>query len=305
MAIASNRDIADCDGLGWGLVIKLESDCFEMEVDPGCGGSVRSLRWEGLDLLRPAAEGASDPLQMACFPLAPFSNRLVEPAAWGPSFQMPRYMPAVPHAIHGYGWQHPWMIADQQTDQCSLAFDGSAMIWPQPFSLQQTFRLEGAKVRIELELRNLGDGPMPAGIGLHPYFPKGDCLASISLAGPDAGMWAKDPNDLPQALEVDHAFLSADTPVAKLDLDHSFSGWNGALDLAWPSRDLCIKLEASETLHELVIYVPDDDFFCIEPVSHLTNAANAISDTLARGWRSLDPGETLAGSITLTPGKLS
>jgi aldose 1-epimerase len=53
----------------------------------------------------------------------------------------------------------------------------------------------------------------------------------------------------------------------------------------------------------LVLYTPPAaDFFCVEPVSHVTDAVNlAASGRTDTGLRVLAPGETLRAAMTLVP----
>ena len=57
-------------------------------------------------------------------------------------------------------------------------------------------------------------------------------------------------------------------------------------------RDETFSLQLSSSLEHLVVYTPQDkDFFCVEPVSHVSNAIH-MADPLAHGLRSLAPGES-------------
>jgi aldose 1-epimerase len=54
-------------------------------------------------------------------------------------------------------------------------------------------------------------------------------------------------------------------------------------------------------LRHLVIYVPPgEDFFCVEPVSHVNDGFNLLERGVAdTGVRVLAPGQTLAGAVRL------
>jgi aldose 1-epimerase len=49
----------------------------------------------------------------------------------------------------------------------------------------------------------------------------------------------------------------------------------------------------------LIVYTPaGDDFFCVEPVSHMTDAINRMGSVAEHGLRILMPGEELRGDVT-------
>ena len=65
-------------------------------------------------------------------------------------------------------------------------------------------------------------------------------------------------------------------------------GWHGAARI----RDERFSLQLSSSLDRLVVYTPPEkDYFCVEPVSHVSNAIH-MADPLAHGLRSLAPGES-------------
>ena len=93
-----------------GRPVVLRTDRFRLVLDPQHGGIVR--RWDlgdagqVLPLFRPMADGATAPLDAACFPLVPWCNRIGEAAFVfeGRSYALRRNFPPEPHAIHGEGF---------------------------------------------------------------------------------------------------------------------------------------------------------------------------------------------------------
>ena len=72
-----------------------------------------------------------------------------------------------------------------------------------------------------------------------------------------------------------------DSDVAHLDYDNCFDGWRGAARI----RDEKLSLQLSSSLDRLVVYTPQQrDYFCVEPVSHVSNAIH-MADPLAHGLR--------------------
>jgi len=61
-------------------------------------------------------------------------------------------------------------------------------------------------------------------------------------------------------------------------------------------------MTAERPLDFLTVFTPPSfPFFCVEPVSHATDAVNLTGPAEEVGRRRLDPGATLQASITLTP----
>lgn len=282
--------------------LTLEGGGYRLEVDSEAGAIVRSLTWRGLDVLRPSPEGSNDPLDSASFPLVPFSNRLSEdPVVDGTPIRLPRYMGGDRLAIHGFGWKRKWEVSNQSSDMLELTLEDRTSPWPSSYRAVHRFTLDDASFTASLSLTNIGTAPMPAGIGFHPYFPRGDAEMRIGLEG----KWEQDPRGLPEAFVPSGWDGRSFQKVADTRLDHSFSGWDGKAQIRWPKRDLAVAMSASESVREAVIYVPEDDYFCVEPVSHLTNAMFANDKAKQRGWRVLAPGETLQGAMVLRASTLA
>jgi aldose 1-epimerase len=63
-----------------------------------------------------------------------------------------------------------------------------------------------------------------------------------------------------------------------------------------------VVMTAEAPLDFLVVYTPPGrPFFCVEPVSHVTDAFNlAAAGRTDTGSRALAPGETLRAAVTLS-----
>ena len=112
---------------------------------------------------------------MACYPLVPYSNRIgggVLP--WnGAQFQLRCNAVREGHALHGVGWQRPWTVVAASGSSAVLELQHRADAdWPFDFWAQQTFAVDDAGLRMQLQMRNDDVRPAPAGLGWHPYFVK-------------------------------------------------------------------------------------------------------------------------------------
>ncbi len=291
--------------------VVLATTSARLEVCPDAGGSVARYRTmvdgEMVDWLRPASAETlrrSDPLGMGCFPLVPFSNRIRRGrfAFQGRQVALPRNRPDMPHAIHGHGWQAAWAPRDRSADALTLEYAHAADAWPYPYRARQRFRLTDAALSVTLEVENLGGETMPAGLGLHPYFNRRD---GARVAATVDRVWLTDDEVMPTGLAPAPSDwrLADGLDVDAVALDNGFTGWNGRARIDWPASRRALSITADTAFRFLVVFTPPGaDFFCVEPVSHCTDAVNMMAagrdDT---GMAVLAPGERLSGTVRFTP----
>ncbi len=284
-------------------LLRLRHGAFELEVCPGLGGALTAFRHRGRDLMRPAGPGflaQGDPGAASSFPLVPFSNRIADRRFTfeGRVYELPANFPSEPHAIHGQGWQHAWTVAETSAGRVVLDFAHRIAGTPFDYRARQTLALGERGLEITLELTNAGTGPMPAGLGVHPYFVR---TPGVTLKAHLDAVWLMDARKIPTQpapLPAEWDFASAPR-VGALSMDHCFGGWDGRALLQWPETGITLELEAEPLFGRLVVYIPpDQDIFCVEPVSHVNDgfnlAARGVPDT---GIRVLAAGETLSGRI--------
>jgi len=290
-------------------VIELAADGHALGVSPA-GAGLTHWRWQTaagpVDLLRPLAEGAdpgADPLALGCFPLLPYSNRIAHGRFRfeGRAVRLPRNFGDHPHSIHGHGWQRLWQVVDQAATRVELRYAHPADAWPFAYEGSLRVGLDADGLDLALCLRNTGEVAMPAGLGLHPYFPR---AGAARLQARADGVWLTDETMLPTR----HRSLPPqwDLPAGcavrdMVPCDNVFTGWDGRARIDWPDAGLALELTASPLLRHLVVYAPaGEDFFCVEPVSHMTDAVNRAGEA-GTGLRTLPPGETLTADVRLTP----
>ncbi len=89
---------------------------------------------------------------------------------------------------------------------------------------------------------------------------------------------------------------SKEMPVARGDIDHCFSGWDGSAYIAWPEKPLALEIAASDELPNAVVCIRSDiDGFCFEPVPHMNDALNRRKPDSA--MPIIAPGGTFSASI--------
>ncbi len=279
----------------------------ELILAPRAGGSVVSLRVSGFDILRSGSQEAvanRDALGLAAFPLFPFSGRIANGRFRHGSREIilrPNFPPE-PHAIHGQAWQNVWRLADHSEREATLIYDHAADVdekdWPWPYRALQRFLLTERGLLLSLSLTNLGATPMPAGMGWHPYFPKGAAQLSADVTE----IWKSGDDMIPERpAPLDHACdLRLPRVVSSLDLDNAFGIGGGGSLIDWPNPGLRVRLLAGDELRHLVVYTPaGEDYFCVEPTSHAPDAVNSTLPAELTGRRDLRPGATLAAIIEL------
>lgn len=287
----------------------LQTDDASLVLAPELGGSIIGWTHGGIALLRHASPRAvvpGDAHEMGAFPLVPYSNRIAQARFRfaGTEYHLARNFGDHPHSIHGIGWQRAWRVTSVARDAATLTLQhGPDASWPFAFTAEQRFRLTAAALHVALAITNNHSIPAPAGLGLHPYFPRdATTVPDAGRSDPDArttlrfqadAVWRNGADHLPSERvnvppEWDH---SAGRMVGELALDNCFEGWDGTAVLTWPDRRMTI--EATDIFRHLVVYTPPRErFFCVEPVSHMNDAINR------GGMRMLEPGETMRGEVT-------
>lgn len=288
--------------------ISLRAGDLTLDVVPNIGGAIAGLRSGEVELLRrmgEAALAARDVRQAGCFPTIPYSNRMRECTLRfrGRVHRLAPNFGSHPHSIHGNAWQRAWTVAESGAASATLVFEhdaaGSrAAEWPFAYRATQRFDLDADGLTIALELVNTGDSPAPAGIGLHPYFPR---AANTRLTTQADRFWRNDDAMMPVALEpVPPAWNFAEGKlVAPLAIDNCFAGWRGAARLEFPELGRAISMSADAVFGHAVIFVPPGrPFFCVEPVTNANDGMNRLDKGAAdTGVWVLDPGEKLAGQV--------
>jgi aldose 1-epimerase len=277
-------------------------------VAPEIGGAIATLRWKGLDILRPAPPEALAQKQvraMGSYPLVPYSNRIghgrlrVGPRTYA---LRPNFAPE-PHAIHGVGWQRAWRVAESSPERVLLTLSQAPDAdWPFRFTCRQSIALEGARLTASLEFRNEDDAAFPAGLGFHPFFP---APRGTRLRTHWKGWWTLDELKLPASRGAvpPEADFSAERAIDGWRVDNPFYGWSREARLAYPTHE--VRLTASEALDHAVAFAPGDgrEFLALEPVSHTIDAFRLAAEGVAgTGARFLAPGESWRVSMTIEAG---
>ncbi len=288
-------------------LLRLRAGRLAVDLAPHAGGAVARFAIEGadgpVDLLRPTdietlTNGRGN--ASSCYPLVPYSNRIADGRliVEGRDIYLRPNWPGQRHPMHGDGWSRPWLVERANETDADLLYVHDRQGWPFPYRARQSFRLTEDALSIGISVQSGDPSPVPAGIGLHPFFVRDeDTTLSCRLAR----VWLADAEVLPTTRVDIPPRMDFSTPrkVSSVTLDNCFDGWDGRAVITWPSRRLRLELEASPVFSHTVIYIPEGrPYFCVEPVSHANNGfalhALGVEDV---GYRLLANGDRLAGEV--------
>jgi aldose 1-epimerase len=252
--------------------------------------------------------------------LFPFPGRLRDGRFTfrGKTYQLPLNDSTKQHAIHGFTPRNPWRVVDSNGDdefafvtgQFRLRDDLPAALgqWPADFRLSLTYKLHRNRLQVNATVENLGPGPLPFGLGYHPYF------RLPGVADPDVGghvlqanvdqVWETDANNLPTGWRPDvppELDFRVPRSIGDTALDAVLTNVTvqpaGAGDmielatLSHPGASGRLRVLADPVFRELVLFTPPHRrAVAIEPYTCSADAANFHERGLDSGWRELKPG---------------
>lgn len=274
-----------------GELLRITDGEIEVEILPEFGARLHRLRAFGIDVLR--TPGSLDvhrrePIAWGAYTMAPWCNRL----ATAPTPVLDRLVSlpasfADGSALHGQVAAIPW----SPTDDGGLEVRGGGDGWPWEYEVAQRVTIRGATVRIDLALANLSDGPMPAGLGIHPWFRR---PLDVRLTGSRVVPSNRDPAAGLEAVAGD-LDLRRLRPVPG-DLDATWTDLDDpALELHWPALGLAVEISLwSDAGRCVALASPSDlDAVAIEPQTHLPQGLRRLLAGEPGGLHVVAPGATL------------
>ncbi|HEX8769583.1 MAG TPA: aldose 1-epimerase family protein, partial [Acidimicrobiales bacterium] len=164
--------------------------------------------------------------------LAPWPNRLAggHYEFAGTVHQTPLSEPDRGNAIHGLVRWSPWQVIDRSAARVTMG----TVLRPQPgypFSLMLRieYSLGADGLRVSTSATNVGDAPLPFGLGFHPYLAVGSgTVDSAHLTVPAETVLETDDRGIPtgssSAVDGTDFDLRRGPPVAHRQFDHCFTG---------------------------------------------------------------------------------
>ena len=284
--------------MGHAAPLVLASDDLEVVMLPEHGARLHRLRAFGVDLLRTPPDSsahATDPFFWGAYVMAPWCNR-VRP---GPMVVAGRIVEVAPNfpdgtAIHGQVSGRPW----EHDGGGSFRVTGGGDGWPWRYEVALRVQLAGRTLTLAYALTNADDAPMPAGIGLHPWF-----RAPLELRVPADAAYAVNagsPTD-PQPVHGELDLRSCEPPAPGLD-----ATWTGVtppvVELAWPADGIRATLEVS-TVGSLLVAVAtpaETGAVAVEPQTHGPDGLRRFLGAEPDAPRLLEPGASLKLEVRLT-----
>ncbi|MEO8151491.1 MAG: aldose 1-epimerase [Rhizobacter sp.] len=286
-------------------IVWLEHSQQRLGLVPTLGGGVAAWQTERpkgrLDLWRPWDGVTEDRYKLASFAMLPWSNRI----SGGGFEQAGHFHPMAlnragePYPIHGDGWLQAWSIDQTAADTVVMCleshrFDGN----PYDYQATQTFTLSAEGLDQSVSVTHLGDKPLPYGMGLHPWFPRGE---GTRVTAPVRGLWLCGDDPLPT--EHTERFpptwdLNLGAPATGPLIDNGFTGWSGDAYIDWPEHGLRMAVRVPAVQRSgrsdgfcLVYRPPQGPAFCFEPITHPIDAFHMPGKP---GLRVLARGESMS-----------
>lgn len=278
-------------------ILRIASDEVELELLPELGGRWHRLRALGRDLLRTPDDLDAyrrEPFFWGAYVMAPWCNRV----AAGPqqagrrSVDLPANFPDGT-AIHGQVQALPW----EATGPGSLRVFAGGGAWPWQYEVTQQFTVDGTRLRVALELTNHAPDPMPAGIGLHPWFVRPvevQLSAEQVFTSNDESSATPAPVDGPYDLR---RYLEMPP-----DLDATWvRSARAPIGLRWPSQGMAASMAVSPEARFVCAASPSRlGAVAIEPQTHAPNGLRRLILGQPGGLQPLAPGDALRLDVELS-----
>ncbi|WP_068544296.1 aldose 1-epimerase [Thalassotalea crassostreae] len=287
--------------------ITIKDNISEVVIAPDLGASILAYTYiannKSISIF-PNRIGVEDVTSTACFPLVPFSNRIREGKfTWqDKDIQLPLNQLPELHANHGHGWQVKWQVIEQSDASVTLSYSYTSNDWPFPYQAIYRFELQNGELLQTLTLKNVGTSEMPAGLGLHPYFSR---TKQASLVADVSKMWEVDHESMPiKVIDAPSCIQSTSGMVMNShQLDNTFIDFPAKAEVSWPEWNVKADITASENCKFMVVYSPkEEDFFCVEPVTHSPDAINMHSQGIENtGFSSLRPNKEMSIWMKVAP----
>ncbi|MDE0636429.1 MAG: aldose 1-epimerase [Candidatus Poribacteria bacterium] len=256
--------------------------------------------------------------------LFPFPNR-IRNGKWefeGKTYQFDKE-PESPTTIHGLLLNRPYKVDKHHASENGATlvsslnsgdFPDISRQYPFPFKIEITYTIKDAVLTMVVSIQNTGDGNMPMGFGIHPYFSTnltGTADASKAvITVPANKYWELDEVLVPTGEQKDVTGtldLRNGQPFAKLKLDHVFTDVqlvDGVSRCVIENRDTGhgMIMESDAQFRELVVYTPPErDAICFEPYTCPTDAINLEAKGIPAGVIVLSPQEIFSATVRIMP----
>ena len=285
--------------MGSGSTVTLAAGRLKLSLSPSIGGAISAFEWVGNDTSRPILRKChtrpETALDAASFPLVPYVNRIRGGRFTfrGQDVRLAPNMAGDPSPLHGQGWLNPWTIEEASDRHALLTFHHQAGEWPWSYEARQEFAIDEGGFFVVLTCTNLSAGPMPCGLGQHPYFP---CGSQTRIDTEVTTAWTIDEKVLPvEKVPAEGRYDLKHRLVCGQDLDNGFGGWGGKAHMTDPDWPYEVRLSSPDARFFQLYSPRRGAIFVAEPVTHANAALNAPESEWAElGMRVLEGGEEMS-----------
>ncbi len=301
-------------------LVTLEAQGEQAVIVPEAGFQCLRYRVSSLDIVA----GPDDPAQWREKPfrsgiplLFPWPGRIADGrfSYRGREVRLPINDPAHNCAIHGLVYDRAFTVVRRGPYYVSGRFDSAAdadfsRIWPFALVMELDYEVGGG-LRLGAAVTNTGDGPMPLGLGAHPYFhapldPRGSRDAML-IQGEVDRRWGTNDRLLPVG-DPEPAAGRFDLRTAvrlgnnSYDDPFRLAGGRGerAARLIDPRLEMALEVRAAPAFRELVVYAPPDrNVVALEPYTCAPDAFNLAARGIDGGMIELAPGARFEASFEI------
>jgi aldose 1-epimerase len=265
--------------------------------------------------------------------LAPYANRIrgralegareIETEVAGRTVRLPRNWGgkaegAEQYAMHGLILDTPVPWRQDADDRVTGRLEAGdfAGRWPGCAALDVEWRLEGGGLALRVAAHNVGQEPLPMGIGWHPYFalPSGDRRqARLRLPATSRVLVNNYDEVLPTGavepvaggaydFSTQDGRALGDTYLDDCFIDLQRQGGLAVTELRDPAADLGLRIaSASPQVRAMQVYAPPDRaFVAIEPQLNLADPYGAEWGGRDTGMASVPPGGPISYDVRVT-----
>jgi aldose 1-epimerase len=279
------------------LSIRVASDQVEAILLPDHGGRLHRLAAFGHDLLRtPRSLEAyrEEPFFWGGFVMAPWCNRVdARPTRVGEHLlDLPSNF-ADGTAIHGQVYDRAWEVTSAGT----MRVLGGGDAWPWRYEVSLQAVVDGPLLRLSHAITNQSDAPMPAGIGIHPWF-----RTPLEVAFPADAVFASNVTSGTDPEAVSGAFDLRVLQPMPSGLDGTWvRRGDQPVTLRWPDVGIAAVLRAGPSAGYLCAASPAHfDAVAVEPQTHAPNGLRRLLHGAAGGLQTLGTGESLRLDVSLS-----
>jgi len=216
--------------------ITLVSGSTRAKIAPARGGLVTSFSVDNVEILY---------LDRATF------NDITQNVRGGIPLLFPNAGPLhgslYPLPRHGFARNTAWNIKEQNQNSITLQLKSGGntrAIYPFDFTLELNVAVSGNQLTHNMTVTNMGDRPMPAAYGIHPYF-KITQPEKLLMAANIAGF---NPGEIDWMAEFDKSFPNP-----------------GRIQVRMPGRDVTIENDPALFRFVRIWHLAGKDFICVEP----------------------------------------